>query len=328
MTIKKLIRRGFLRVGLYPAVALIAGFGFISLPTQAAEEPPEYLTFVGGGQGGAWYLGAAAMAEIAKGIWPNVSTTVTPGGSLANLQGVGRRKIDIAYSFAMDVTAAKKGMLAFEGRPIEGVRAIMSTNAAYLSTVAKPDIKSYSDLAGKAAAPGRSGMTGLATFRNVVKEVGVADQVKEINTDYPEMSGLFKDGIVSSATVIGSIPHSTINEILSTSEGHLLTMEEDLIERLIEKYNYERMVIPAGTFVGQDEDVVTAGSVTQVVTHADVPDELIYKLTKAIWESRERLIQAHPAYKELAKEMVLKGIRVPLHPGAAKYWREIGLLTD
>jgi hypothetical protein len=327
MTTKTIIRRDFLRAGLTSAITLTIGLNLVSPLSHAAEDAPDYLTLVGGGQGGAWYLGAAAMAELAKGIWPDISTTVTPGGSLANLQGVGRRKIDIAYAFAMDVTAAQTGMLAFEGTPIKDIRAIMSTNAAYLSTVVKPEIESYKDLAGKAAAPGSSGMTGLATFRNVVKEAGVSDQVKEINTDYPEMSGLFKDGIVSSATVIGSIPHSTVNEILSTSEGHLLGIEEDLLKLLIEKYNYERMVIPKGTFIGQDKDVITAGSVTQVVTHADVPEEWIYELTKATWENRNRLIQAHPAYKELTKEMVMTGIRVPLHPGAEKYWREIGLLT-
>lgn len=326
MTIK-LARREFLRAGLMSAAAIAAGPKLIGSLAHAAEAP-DYLTLVGGGQGGAWYLGAATMAEIAKDLWPNVSTTVTPGGSLANLQGVGRRKIDIAYSFAMDVTAAQHGNLAFEGRPIKDLRAIMSTNAAYLSTVAKPEIQSYSDLAGTSAAPGRAGMTGLATFRNVVEEVGVADQVKEVNTDYPEMSGLFKDGVVSSATVIGSIPHSTINEILSTSEGHLLGMDDALVERLSEKYNYERMVIPAGTFVGQNEEVVTAGSVTQVVTHAEVPEEWIYKLTKATWENRQRLIQAHPSYKELTEEMALTGIRIPLHPGAEQYWHEIGLLNS
>lgn len=318
-------RRGFMRSGLTSAAALAAAPGLVGTMARAAGAP-EYMTLVGGGQGGAWYLGAATMGELAKDIWPDISTTVTPGGSLANLQGVGRRKIDVAYSFAMDVTAAHDGTLAFEGRAIPEVRAIMSTNAAYLSTVAKPDVQSYSDLAGLSAAPGRAGMTGLAAFRNVVNEVGIGDEVEEVNTDYPEMSGLFKDGVVSSATVIGSIPHSTINEILSTSDGHLLGMDDELVQRLSEKYNYERMVVPAGTFAGQDEDVVTAGSVTQVVTHADMDEEWVYQLTKATWENRPRLIQAHPSYKELTEEMVLSGIRVPLHPGAERYWREIGLL--
>tara|TARA_R110000850_G_scaffold51771_3_gene125611 strand:- start:3158 stop:4138 length:981 start_codon:yes stop_codon:yes gene_type:complete len=326
MTIK-LARRSFLKTGVMSAAAIAMGPKLLGSMAYAAETP-DYLTLVGGGQGGAWYLGAATMAEIAKNLWPNVSTTVTPGGSLANLQAVGGRRIDIAYSFAMDVTAAQHGNLSFEGRPIEGLRAIMSTNAAYLSTVAKPDITSYSDLAGMSVAPGSSGMTGLATFRNVLKEVGIADQVKEVNTDYPEMSGLFSDGIVSSATVIGSIPHSTINEILSTADGHLLSMDDELVARLSEKYNYERMIIPAGTFTRQKEDIVTAGSVTQIVTHAELPEEWIYKLTKATWENRQRLVQAHPSYKELTEEMALKGIRIPLHPGAEQYWHEIGLLNS
>ena len=320
-------RRAFMHRGLGSMAGFAAGTSLLGGMAQAADAP-EYLTLVGGGQGGAWYLGAATMAEIAKGLWPDISTTVTPGGSLANLQGVGRGKIDIAYSFAMDVTAAQQGTLAFEGRAIPGLRAIMSTNAAYFSMVAKPEIKTYADLAGHSVAPGRAGMTGLAAFRNVVNEVGIADQVEEVNTDYPEMSGLFKDGVVSAANVIGSIPHSTINEILSTADGHLLGMDDDLVERLSEKYNYERMVIPAGTFVGQDEAVVTAGSVTQVVTHEDLADETVYELTKATWEGRDRMIQAHPSYKELTEELALSGIRIPLHPGAEQYWREIGLLKS
>ena len=320
-------RRAFVRRGLGSLTGLAAGTSLAGTMARAADAP-DYLTLVGGGQGGAWYLGAATMAEIAKGLWPDISTTVTPGGSLANLQGVGRGKIDIAYSSAMDVTAAQQGTLAFEGRAIPGLRAIMSTNAAYFSMVAKPEIKTYADLAGHSVAPGRAGMTGLAAFRNVVNEVGIADQVEEVNTDYPEMSGLFKDGVVSAANVIGSIPHSTINEILSTADGHLLGMDDDLVERLSEKYNYERMVIPAGTFVGQDEAVVTAGSVTQVVTHEDLADETVYELTKATWEGRDRMIQAHPSYKELTEELALSGIRIPLHPGAEQYWREIGLLKS
>ena len=255
-------RRRFLKAGALSAAGLLAAPAFTG--RLRAAEGPEYLTMLGGGQGGAWYLGAAAMAELAKGLWPEVSSTVTPGGSLANLRQVSQQKAEIAYAFAMDVTAAHRGTLSFEGRQLENVRAIMSTNGAYLSTVAKPDVKSYADLAGKSAAPGRAGMTGLATFRNVVNAIGVGEQVKEVNTDYPEMPGMFQDGVVQAATVIGSIPHSTIAETLNSADGHLLGLDEDLVAKLSEKYNYERMVIPAGTFPGQEQDVVTVGSVTQV----------------------------------------------------------------
>jgi len=303
----------------------------VVLPSTMARKAfaaagPEYLTMVGGGQGGAWYLGAAAIAELSKKVWPNVSSTVTPGGGIANLKGVGAKKIDVGFAFAMDVTAAYKGMLKFKGKPLTNLRALMSTNGAYLSTVAKPGINSYADLVGKSAAPGRAGMTGLASFNRIAEEMGIAKGVKVVNTGYGEMSALFQDNVVQSATVIGSIPHPVVDEILSVSEGHLLPVDDAVADALVKAFNYEKVTIPAGTFKGQDKDVPTIGSVTQVTTYAEMPDEWAYNIVKATWENRQRLVQAHKAYSEFDEKIAVKGVRIPFHPGAEQYWKEIGLI--
>lgn len=321
----KIGRRDFIKAG--SGLALGAAVMPSTMARSAfAASGPEYLTMVGGGQGGAWYLGAAAMAELAKQVWPNVSSTVTPGGGIANLKGVGAKKIEVGYAFAMDVTAAYKGMLKFEGKPIKNLRALMSTNGAYLSTVAKPGIESYADLAGKSAAPGRAGMTGLASFDRIVEQMGIAKDVKVVNTGYGEMSALFQDNVVQSATVIGSIPHPVVDEILSIAEGHLLPVDDATAEALVKAYNYEKVTIPAGTFKGQKEDVPTIGSLTQVTTYAEMPDEWVYQLVKTTWENRQRMVQAHKAYAEFDEKIAVKGVRIPFHPGAEKYWKEIGLL--
>ena len=320
-------RRDFIKMGtglaLSSALVLPAA---LARKAHAAAATPEYLTMVGGGQGGAWYLGAAAIAELSKKVWPGVATTVTPGGGISNLKGVGAKKIEVGFAFAMDVTAAYKGMLKFEGKPVKNLRALMSTNGAYLSTVAKPDIKSYADLAGKSAAPGRAGMTGLASFERIVAQMGVAKDVKIVNTGYGEMSALFQDNVVQSATVIGSIPHPVVDEILSVTEGHLLPVDDAVADALGKAFNYEKVTIPAGTFKGQDKDVPTIGSVTQVTTYAEMPDEWAYNIVKTTWENRKRMVQAHKAYGEFGEEIAVKGVRIPFHPGAAQYWKEIGLL--
>lgn len=319
-------RRDFMKfgAGLVGAAVVMPS---VMLREAHASSSPEYLTMVGGGQGGAWYLGAAAMAEVAKTVWPNVSATVTPGGGIANLKGVGAKKIDVGFAFAMDVTAAYKGMLKFEGKPISNLRALMSTNGAYLSTVAKPEIKSYADLAGKSAAPGRAGMTGLASFERIIEQLGVAKDVKIVNTGYGEMSSLFQDNVVQSATVIGSIPHPVVDEILSVAEGHVLPVEDSVADALVSAFNYEKVTIPAGTFKRQDKDIPTIGSVTQVTTYAEMPDEWAYNIVKSTWENRQRMVQAHKAYGEFGEEIAVKGVRIPFHPGAEQYWKEIGLLS-
>lgn len=319
-------RRDFVKLGSGLALGTAVVLPGAMMRRAWAAEAPEYLKLVGGGQGGAWYLGAAAIAELSKKVWPDVSTTVTPGGGIANLKGVGAKKIEVGFAFAMDVTAAYKGMLAFEGKPEQNLRALMSTNGAYLSTVAKPGIKSYADLAGESAAPGRAGMTGLASFERIAAEMDLTEKVKVVNTGYGEMAALYQDNVVQSATVIGSIPHPVVDEILSVAEGHLLPVDSDIADAMVEKFNYEKVTIPAGTFKGQEEDVPTIGSLTQVATYASLPDEWAYNIVKATWENRQRLIQAHKAYGEFDEKIAVKGVRIPFHPGAEQYWKEVGVL--
>jgi hypothetical protein len=316
-------RRQFIKVGLTAGGSMLLP---VSLRAFAAGAP-EFLTINGGGQGGAWYLGAAAIAELCKQeLWPNVSTTVGAGGGKINIRQLQQKKIDFGFMFALDTTHAYKGTLDFKNNQAKNLRAVMSTNAAFVATVVKPGIKSYADLAGKAAAPGRAGLTGLVTFQYMMEALGIKDKVKMVNSGYPEMPSLFKDGVVQAATAIGSNPHTVMSEIMSTSGGTLLPVDEKLAKIMVDKYDYDRVTIPANSYPGQTAAVPTIGSVTQLVTHADVPEDWVYRITKVSWENRQRLIQAHKSYKELDKAMVLQGNHIPLHPGAARYWREVGIL--
>jgi TRAP transporter TAXI family solute receptor len=317
----KLHRRDVIRIGLMAGgTALLPG-----VVTRAfAAGAPEFLTINGGGQGGAWYLGAAAIGELCKkDVWPGVSTTVQAGGGKINARQLHQKKIDFGFMFALDATHAYKGKLDYKDNPMTNLRAVMSTNIAYVETVVKPGIKSYAELSGKAVDPGRAGMTGLVTFKYIIDALGL--KVKLVNSGYPEMASLFKDGVVQGVSVIGSNPHTSVSEIMSTSKGALLPVDDKLAKIMVDKYDYELVTIPANTYPGQTKDVPSIGSVTQFVTHAEVPEEWVYKVTKVTWEHRQRLVQAHKAYKELDKKMVLRGVRIPLHPGAARYWKEVGI---
>jgi uncharacterized protein len=317
-------RRTFIKIGLTAGgSALLPGVVSRALAASA----PEFITINGGGQGGAWYLGATAIAELCKqDVWPKVSTTVQAGGGKINIRQLHQKKIDFGFMFALDATHAYKGTFDFKSNKMNNLRAVMSTNAAFFATVAKPGIKSYAELAGKAAAPGRAGLTGLVTFKAMMDVLGIEDKVKMVNSGYPEMASLYKDGVVQAVAVIGSNPHTVVNEIMSTSKGTLLSVDEKLAKVMVDKYDYDRITIPANTYPGQPDPVHTIGSVTQFVTHADEPEDWVYRVTKVTWEHRKRLVQAHKSYKELDKAMVLQGNHIPLHPGAARYWREVGIL--
>lgn len=317
-------RRKFLKFGVMAGgTVMLPGFASSALAAQA----PEYLTINGGGQGGAWYLGAAAIAELCKHyVWPNVSTTVQAGGGLINARQLHDKKIDFGFMFALDAAHAYKGTQDFKGNRMENLRAVMSTNPAFDATLAQPGIHSFMDLVGKTAAPGRPGLTGRATFEYIIHALGIADKVKIVNSGYPEMPSLFKDDVVQAVSVIGSNPHTVLSEIMSTDKGTLLPVDNHLAKIMVEKYDFDRVTIPANTYRGQPDPVPTIGTVTQLVTHADEPDDWVYHVAKVTWEHRQRLVLAHKSYKALDRSMVLRGNHIPLHPGAARYWREIGIL--
>jgi TRAP transporter TAXI family solute receptor len=89
---------------------------------------------------------------------------------------------------------------------------------------------------------------------------------------------------------------------------------------------YVSVTIPAGTYQGQTEDVQTAGVGNMLITSSDVPDEIVYQMTKALFENLDRMVAAHAAAKGITLEHALDGLPVPLHPGAERYYREVGLI--
>jgi TRAP transporter TAXI family solute receptor len=89
---------------------------------------------------------------------------------------------------------------------------------------------------------------------------------------------------------------------------------------------YQPAVIPAGTYEGQAKDAQSIAIQNFLVTHEGVSTDTVYKMTKALWENLDALVAAHAAGKGIKKENALKGMPLPLHPGAEKYYREVGML--
>lgn len=307
-------------------ILIVCVFVLGAVPVWAAEPPMKFIRIGGGGMGGAWYLGAAKMASYCEKIWPGISASSTAGGGVGNLHRIEKGEFQIAFAFTDIAANAYKGLKPFTS-PMKDLRFLCSTNPAYVQTVAVPPIKSYYDLEGKKACAGTMVMTGYEVFFNILKAYGIEKKVTMISASYDKMVDLLVDGIVSADSIYGSVPHLVPNEILTRRKVNFLPIEEEKIKKLIGQY--EGMVdvtIPPNSFKTQDYPVRTVGSMTCIVARADVPDEVVYKLLKYTWERKPELVEAHVVYKEFTPAIVPIGRTMPWHPGAEKFWKEIGVI--
>ncbi|HNS55187.1 MAG TPA: TAXI family TRAP transporter solute-binding subunit, partial [Syntrophales bacterium] len=123
-------------------------------------------------------------------------------------------------------------------------------------------------------------------------------------------------------------PTAAITELAISTNIVLVPIDEAKIKDLTKKYPfYSRIVIPKGTYKGQEKDVATITTMAQWVVGAEVPEDVVYKLTKALWETgAAKMAQAHAQGKNVQPKTALAGMAVPLHPGAEKYYKEAGII--
>jgi hypothetical protein len=305
-------------------VLLVCVFVFASMPAGAAEKAPEFLRFAGGGMGGAWYLGAAKLASFAEKVWPSLSATATPGGGIANLRRLQKGEYQIAFTFTSAIYTASKGIAPFK-KPID-LRFVASTNPAYVMTVAVPSIKSWNDLKGKKLNGGVMGFSGYAMAQRLIKTYGF-EKTKLISSTYDKMPDMHVDKIVDATLVYGSVPHLVPNEILVRRKANFLPIDDWVRDKLISQNpGYVKLTIKPGSFKTQDYPVETLGSMTAIVARPDVPDHVVYQLLKYAWAHRQDMIDAHVVYKSFVGETVPKGRTIPWHPGAEKFWKEVGVI--
>jgi hypothetical protein len=296
----------------------------------SSEAPVDSLTLAGGGEGGAWYLGAATWAEFAKDVYPSINTTATTGGGQSNAVKVGNGELQIAWNFTSTTNKAYAGGGDFP-QAFEDIRHVASVWPAHVLALANPDIESYADLEGKAIAPGKVGFSGYAAALMLLDYYDIGeDDVDVVSGGYSEMPSFFQDNQVASVHVMGSVPHSVIDNSLAQRDGRLLPVSDEVGSQIVdENPGWIQLPIPGGSFdaVNGDSDVPTVGAQTHIIAHKDVPEDLIYELLMQNFsdEGMERMSNAHSVYQKMALDAVASGKGdIPFHAGAEKALNELG----
>jgi TRAP transporter TAXI family solute receptor len=285
-----------------------------------------------GGTGGVYYPMGGGMANVLSKNLPNVQATArVTGGSVDNLKLIGTEQSEVALVMVDAALDALKGEDKFKGNPVE-VRTLMVLypNRMHVVTVEGSGITKMSDLKGKRVSTGSPGSaTEVMAFR-VIEAAGL-DKDKDMTRErlgVAESTNAIKDRKIDAYFWVGGLPTAAVTDLGATPGVKIKLIDtSDLTEKMNAKYGnlYSKGVIPAKTYPGQDADNKIAVVQNILVTNSKMSDKVAYDIVKTLYEKRADVALAHGEAKAIVLETQNKAnTTIPWHPGAAKYFTEIG----
>ncbi|MEO8158741.1 MAG: TAXI family TRAP transporter solute-binding subunit [Betaproteobacteria bacterium] len=258
---------------------------------------------------------------------------VSSEGSLANLQRIGRGKTKLGLAQSDVAYAAFRGEGAFSAAGANtNLRSLIALHSESFTIVARADsgIRDFQDLRGKRVGLGTSG-AGYAVTRDTVLEFygwTISDFDRLLEVGPAEQNRTLCDNIVDAIIFEAGHPNGLTQEATSQCHAKLVRVSGPPIDRLVAAHPYfVGSFIPGGLYAGNPDDVPTFGTRTLLLTSARLSDDLAYALVKAVFGNFDDFRRLHPALLVLKLEdMVPSEAVIPIHPGALRYYREVGLI--
>ena len=317
------------------ALALGAMIGLSAAPVQAQQ--PTFITIGTGGVTGVYYpAGGAICRMLARtraehGIRCGAEST---GGSVFNVNAIRSGELEFGVAQSDVQFNAYNGTGSFKDQGAnEKLRSVFSIHPEPFTVVARADanIKTFEDLKGKRVNVGNPGSGQRNTMEVLMNKMGwtMKDFALASELQPAEQAQALCDNNVDAIVYTVGHPNGSIQEATTGCSAVLVTVDNDAVKGLVADNPFYRMAtIPGGMYRGNDNDTTTFGVGATIVTSADVPDEVVYAMTKSVFENLDQFRSLHPALANLdPKQMVQDGLSAPLHPGAQKYFREAGLLN-
>ncbi len=301
-----------------------------SLPVAAAAED---LFIIGTGSVvGLYYPVGGAVSLIVNNTEREMVLTVkvTPG-SIANVEALEHGNVDLALVQSDVLHQAVNGEAAFSNAAISDLRTVMGLHAEPLHLVCRRDagVETLADIAGKRVSIGAVGSGVLNTVRTVLAAVGLDEErdfiaSHELPDDIPEMLAGSDLDCFFFTVGIGS---AAIAATATLVDINLVPLDAPELVRLSEEVPYYAFfTVPSGTYRGVDEDVTVFGVRALLVVSARLPEETVYKITRALLASFQELRATYPVLETLMFDEIANGLSAPLHAGAQRAYREAGLL--
>lgn len=321
------------------AAAFAVGVPLSGSPAYAAEAPAA-LTISAGAIGQLWYMLAAHLGEVMKEDYETTQITVMAGGGLANVKLVDEGVVDFGMTSTDLYAAAMKGSSPFDKvyENVMGVANFQAPSAFYFMVDKSKGLRSIQEFVDqkmplRICTFKKTGPPAVSTLR-LLDEYGVTEEDIEswggkINyMEWRDCVALGRDGHIDAMLGTTSLPSPFHAELASVRDVELLGVPADKAENLQEKFGYLPITIPKGTFSGLvEEDLPVFGYFGYVVANSEVPDDVVYELTKQMYNTADRIRNLHRGFDSFDPKNMAMGFPGPLHPGAERFYKEMDILN-
>jgi len=321
-------------------VLLIGSLAGCSASAPAGEEPApkaekEFVTIVTGSTGGTYYPVGTILATLWSeklGDQGIVAAAQSSGGSVENLNMLKSNEAQLGIAVASLGYFAYAGEEGFVDNQFEDIRLITGLwpELSQIVVTEASGINSLADVAGHSINVGGAGSGteyGTLKMLEIIGGLTTDDYTAE-HLGYSEASSAMQNGQLDAMNAEAGIPTSSVSEIFAskTKVKMLSFTDEEYATLKAEAPQYGRFTVPAGLYPGLDEEVVTVGIKSALFTNASVDEDLVYQLTKTMYEYYEEIVGSHQALESVTLDNAVDGLPpVPLHPGAVKYYQEKGI---
>jgi len=313
-------------------IAAATLFATLSIPVLSAE-----LVSIGtGGVSGVYYPTGGFICSLVNkskkehGVRCSVEAT---GGSVYNINSIRAGELEMGIAQSDWQYHAYNGTVKFKKKgAFKKLRAVFSLNPEAFTVVARRDsgIQKFNDLKGKRVNIGNPGSGQRGTMEVLMKEKGWDKKSFKLATELTsiEQAKALCDNKIDAIVFTVGHPSGSIQEATSTCDSILIDVQGEEVANLVSNNSYYRSAtIPAGLYRGNDVDIKTFGVGATFVSSSDISEEIIYNVVKSVFENFEHFKRYHPSFQHLKKsEMIVDGLSAPLHKGAIKYYKEVGLL--
>ncbi len=288
------------------------------------------LVLATGGTAGTYYPFGGAMGKIWNSKIPGMNVTAqTSGASGENIRLINKKEVELALVQSDTLDFAFNAKEAFK-EPLKDMSVIAVLYPEIIQVVVRGDgpVKKFSDLKGLKAGVGAPGSGTEANFRQLMEAYGLMKE--DVNAQYlsfSESAEQFKDKHIDAFIVTAGIPNAAIMDISTQHNVRILDISGDEAKKLIQKYPFLAVAkIPANTYKNQTQEVTTVAVNAVLIAGNSLKEDVVYGLTKALFDNQADLAAAHAKGKELNLQTAVQGVSIPFHPGAVKYYKEKGAM--
>ncbi len=307
----------------------LAGVCAVALVAVAGAASAQQVRLMTGPQGGVWYPLGGAIQNVLEDRG-SARVQVLPGAGIANVKALQAGRADLGFGNSVSTVEGVQGRGEFEGEAATNVCNVATLYPQYFQIVAVAGgPTTVEELRGISLAIQPRGNTAEAITADLLQAYGMTyDDMRRTNFgSYTDAVALMKDGNADVFTLGTTVPSGAVMDLASARNITVIPVDDEGLARMQEiNPGYQRIMIPAGSYPGQDADVPTIGYATHLIARCDLDEDVVYNLLDAMYQNVDQFASIASAMRGLTPGDMAMETGVPLHAGAERFFAEQGVM--